>query len=139
MAPTSVRLPADVEASLDRWSERTRSSRSAVVALALREWLDVQHHPGVVFRDAGDGDRRPALEAGPEIWAVVDTWRRTPQAERTVVAVADVLGLRPDQVETALSYYAEHQAEVDDWLERHHRLAEEAEAAWHRRQALTPA
>lgn len=74
MAPTSLRLPADVDASLPAWCERTGSSRSAAVTTALREWLAAQRHPGIVFRRALDGERRPALEGGPEVWAVVDAW-----------------------------------------------------------------
>ena len=139
MSPTSLRLPADLDQALTAWCARTGASRSSVVVIALREWLDLQRHPGVVIREALDGDRRPALEGGPEIWSVVDTWRQTPAGEREVPSVAEFLGLRPDQVETALSWWAEHREEMDRWLERHHRLAEEEEEAWRRRQALATA
>ena len=139
MPPTSLRLPSDVEEGLAAWCDRVGASRSAVITMALREWLAAQRHPGVVVRRALDGDRRPALEGGPEIWSVVDTWRSTPVGERSVEAVAEFLGLRRDQVETALGWWAEHREETDAWLERHHRLQEEELAAWERRQALATA
>jgi len=41
------------------------------------------------------------------------------------------------QLEAALGYYSEYRAEVEEWIARNRAVAEEAEAAWRRRQALT--
>jgi hypothetical protein len=35
-----------------------------------------------------------------------------------------------------VGYYADYTEEIDAWIERNDRAAEEAEAAWRRRQAL---
>lgn len=96
----------------------------------------MQAHPGVVFVATVTGQRRAALTAGPQVWTVAEAWLQHDKAERTAAAVADVLGLSPADVETALAYWADYQDEVDDLISRHHASQDEALAAWERRQAL---
>ncbi len=90
-------------------------------------------HPGIVFRD-GPAGRRAGLAGGPDVWEVVEVFL----AEgRDLRGTAGTLNLSPGLVDTAIGYYAEHRAEIDEWIERNRRQAEEAEAAWRKRQALS--
>jgi len=96
----------------------------------------MQAHPGVVFVVTVTGERRAALTAGPQVWTVAEAWLQQDKAERTAAAVADVLGLSPADVETALAYWADYQDEIDELISRHHASQDEALAAWERRRAL---
>jgi len=49
---------------------------------------------------------------------------------------AEYLGLPPDKVRAAVSYFAAYQNEVDEFAERASAMAERAEAAWRREQQL---
>jgi hypothetical protein len=136
VAPTNVRFPEAVDERLSAYARQTGANKSTVVVSAVREWLRMQAHPGVVFVATVTGQRRAALTAGPQVWTVAEAWLQHDKAERTAAAVADVLGLSPADVETALAYWADYQDEVDDLISRHHASQDEALAAWERRQAL---
>ncbi len=58
-----------------------------------------------------------------------------PSGKRISRAV-EVFGLRREQVEAALAYYAEFTEEVDAQIDANRRAAEDAEALWRRQQAL---
>lgn len=136
VAPTNVRFPAAVDERLSAYARQTGANKSTVVVSAVREWLRMQAHPGVVFVATVTGERRAALTAGPQVWTVAEAWLQQDKAERTAAAVADVLGLPPADVETAMAYWADYQDEIDDLISRHHTSQDEALAAWERRQAL---
>jgi len=110
--------------------------KSTVVVSAVREWLLMQAHPGVVFVATATGERRAAQSAGPQVWTVAEAWLQHDKADRTAASVADALGLSAIDVETALAYWADYQDEIDDLITRHHASQDEALAAWERRQAL---
>src|SRR5579875_4144791 len=120
VAPTNVRFPEAVDERLSAYARQTGKNKSTVVVSAVREWLRMQAHPGVVFVATVTGERRAALTAGPQVWTVAEAWLQQDKAERTAAAVADVLGLSPADVETALAYWADYQDEIDDLISRHH-------------------
>lgn len=132
----TIRLSA---ATLRRLDDRRRGSGESKSRLAQRyiaEGMAMEEHPGIVFRH-GPGGRRAGLAGGPDVWQVIGVLggcdeRGEPAVRRT----ADWLGLRPDQVRAALSYYAANQGQIDEWIERNDREAESAEAAWRRAQEL---
>ncbi len=136
VAPTNVRFPEAVDERLSAYARQTGAPKSTVVVSAVREWLRMQAHPGVVFVVTVTGERRAALTAGPQVWTVAEAWLQQDKAERTAAAVADVLGLSPADVETALAYWADYQDEIDELISRHHASQDEALAAWERRRAL---
>lgn len=90
-------------------------------------------HPGIVFRD-GPAGRRAGLVSGPDVWEVIMVWS---DSERNVRHTAAALNLPVGLVNVAVGYYADHQAEIDGWIEDNRRTGEEAEAAWRRREALS--
>ena len=139
VAPTNVRFPESVDNGLADYARRAGAKKSTVVVSAVREWLRMQAHPGVVFVAAIGGDRRAALSAGPQVWTVAEAWLQHDKGERTASAVAEALGLTATDVENALSYWADFPDEIDDLITRHRASQDEALAAWERRRALDDA
>lgn len=91
-------------------------------------------HPGIVFRD-GPAGRRAALAGGPDVWEVVETLKGTGLAgEEAVAATARWGNLTPAQVRTAVRYYAEYAAEVDERIRLNRQEAQRQHAAWQRMQ-----
>lgn len=136
VAPTNVRFPDAVDQRLADYARQTGAKKSTVVVSAVREWLRMQAHPGVVFVATVTGERRAALSAGPQVWTVAEAWLQHDKADRTAAVVADTVGLSAADVEIALAYWADYQDEIDDLINRHHASQDEALAAWERRQAL---
>jgi hypothetical protein len=136
VAPTNVRFPDAVDQRLADYARQTGAKKSTVVVSAVREWLRMQAHPGVIFVATVTGERRAALSAGPQVWTVAEAWLQHDKDDRTAALVADALGLSDADVETALAYWADYKDEIDDLISRHHADQDAALAAWERRQAL---
>jgi hypothetical protein len=111
-------------------------SSSALAEELIDEGLRVRRHPLVVFRDGASG-RRAGLAGGPDIGEVVPSMigGDVPSGDR-LRRVVDVFGLRPEQVNAALAYYAEYTEEIDAEIAANMAAAEEAEALWRRQQDL---
>jgi hypothetical protein len=135
-SPTNVRFPDQVDRSLADYARRSGAKKSTVVVGAVREWLRMQAHPGIVFVTSITGERRAALAVGPQVWTVAESWLQHDKDERTAAVVADALGLSAVDVETALAYWADYREEIDELIERHRASQDEALAAWERRRAL---
>jgi hypothetical protein len=135
--PVSVRFrdPRIIEelkgeaASVDR-------SASALAEELIDEGLRMRRHPLVMFRGGASG-RRATLVGGPDVWEVIGgaIGGDVPPSERIERAV-NVFGLRAEQVDAALAYYADHTNEIDDEIEENRAAAEAAEAQWRRQQDL---
>jgi selenocysteine lyase/cysteine desulfurase len=124
------------ERELTDYARATGARKSSVVISAVREWLRMQAHPGIIFVTTVTGERRAALAGGPQAWTVAQAWQQHKGGERTPAVVADALGLAPVDVETALAYWADYRDEIDGLIERHHASQDQALAAWQRRRAL---
>ena len=136
VAPTNVRFPDAVDKLLADYARQSGAKKSSVVVGAVREWLRMQAHPGIVFVPTLSGERRAALAIGPQVWTVAEAWQQHDKSDRTTAAVADAVGLSAADVETALAYWADYQDEIDELISRHHASQDEALQAWERRQAL---
>ncbi len=83
---------------------------------------------------------RPAAgrDSSPDVWEVARLLKDVEgTGDAAVAQAAQLIDLRIDQVEAALSYYVEHRAEVDAWIARLDEYAAREEAAVERRrQAL---
>ncbi len=93
-------------------------------------------HPAVVFREGPTG-RRAALAGGPEVADVIGAivGGDVPVEQRRARA-ADLMAVSIAMVDAGLAYYADYTDEIDAELAERARAADEAEAAWARRQAL---
>ena len=136
VAPTNVRFPETIDQGLADYARSVGAKKSTVVVNAVREWLRMQAHPGVVFVTTVGGERRAALTAGPQVWTVAEAWLQHDRDDRTAAVLASALGLTPADVENALAYWADYRDEIDDLIKRHHASQDEALAAWERRRML---
>jgi hypothetical protein len=135
-SPTNVRFPEPVDKRLADYARSVGAKKSTVVVGALREWLRMEAHPGIVFVKTVTGERRAALTAGPQVWTVAEAWKQHPSRQRNPATVAATLGLTVRDVETALAYWAEYRDEIDDLIVRHHTEQDESLAAFERRRML---
>jgi len=132
----SIRVSSATLNLLDSESRRAGQSRSALARTLLEEGLRIAAHPGITFRPGPVG-RRPGLVDGLDIWEIASVFTRMPESgEELVARVCELTELSERQVRTALRYYAEYPEEIDEWIRRNDELADRAEAAWLREQAL---
>ncbi len=126
-----------------RLAERLKSeaqargtSASALAEELIDEGLRVRRHPLVSFRD-GPAGRRASLISGPDIWEVIAgvVGGDVAPAKRIDRAVK-LFGLRREQIDAALAYYAEFTEEIDFLITTNRAAADEAEALWRRQQDL---
>ena len=130
--PVSTRYPSHTLNRLDRRAEAEGHSRSTLIQRYVVEGLEMDEYPGIVFR-SGPAGRRPGLVAGPDIWEVIAVFRSFDDRQRT----ADWLDQPVSAIETALSYYESHRAEIDEWIQRNEEAAEAAERVARARQAAS--
>ncbi len=72
--PVSTRYPTDTLKRLDRRARAEGHSRSTLIQRYVAEGIEMDEHPGVVFR-SGPAGRRPGLLGGPDVWEVVAVHR----------------------------------------------------------------
>lgn len=135
-SPTNVRFPDQVDKKLADYARQTGFPKSRVVVGAVREWLRMEAHPGIIFVATVTGERRAALVSGPQVWTVAESWLQHEKGERSPAVVADALGLSVADVETALAYWGDYRDEIDELISRHHASQDDALAKWERRRAL---
>ena len=129
-APVSTRYPTDTLKRLDRRARAEGHSRSNLIQRYVSEGIEMDEHPGIVFR-SGPAGRRPGLIGGPDVWEVVAVHRSFDDGERT----AAWLDQPASAIESALGYYEAHRPEIDDWIHRNEEAAEAAERVARARQA----
>jgi uncharacterized protein (DUF433 family) len=90
-------------------------------------------HPLLRFRD-GFGGRRPALVGTRlDVWKVIETLRGN---ENSVEETAAYLTIPVEHVRACVRYYADFQAEIDEWARRARDFEDREEANWRRQQEL---
>ena len=130
--PVSTRYPGETLERLSRRARREGNSRSALIQRYVAEGLEMDEYPGIVFR-SGPAGRRAGLIGGPDVWEIVAVFGSFGDAERT----GDWLDQPASAIETALRYYEEHRAEIDEWIRRNEEAAEAAERVARARQAVS--
>ena len=135
-ANLTIRVDRDTLASLDARRRRGGESKARLAQRYIVEGMEMEDHPGIVFRD-GPGGRRAGLLGGPDVWQVIAVLKDSKEKREAAIRhAAEWLSIRPDQVRAAVSYYGQHQREIDEWIRRNDEEAEAAEAAWRREQEL---
>lgn len=128
----STRYPNETLQRLERRARGEGHSRSALIQRYVAEGLEMDEHPGIVFR-SGPAGRRPGLASGSDVWEVIAVHRSFDDPERT----AGWLDLPTSAIATALRYYEAHRDEIDDWIRRNEEAAQAAERVWRARQATS--
>ena len=131
-----MRFPDAVDQSLADYARQAGAKKSTVVVNAVREWLRMQTHAGIIFVPTITGERRAALIVGPQVWTVAEAWLQHDKAERTPAVLAESLGLSVADIEAALAYWADYKDEIDELIGRHRASQDEELAAWERRRHL---
>lgn len=125
----SVRLPESTRDALERAARAEGQTRTDLVQRYVEEGLVMDRYPGLVFR-SGPAGRRPGLSGGPDVWEIARVLRNAPErGEAAVTAAVEWFGLSRAAIEVVVAYYADHQAEIDAWLDRIDAEAERARAA----------
>jgi uncharacterized protein (DUF433 family) len=123
----NTRVPRRVKDDLATVSRRQNLDESELARTLLDEALRREKHPGIVFRPTPVG-REAAIEGRRlYVWQVIESLRGS---DGDVAGTAAFLGLRPDQVRSALDYTAEYAAEVDRLIESNEAEADRARQAW---------
>lgn len=130
--PVSTRYPSETLERLERRARREGSSRSALIQRYVAEGLEMDEHPGIVFR-SGPSGRRPGLVNGPDVWEVVAVHGSFGDLGRA----AEWLDQPVSAIEMGLAYYDAHRGEIDEWIRRNEEAAEAAERVWRARQAVS--
>jgi hypothetical protein len=126
----NIRMDPEVFDRLDAESRRTGVSRSQVAETLIEEGLRMQSFPGITFR-FGPAGRRAALAGGPDVWEIMRVYLTAGGPKHGLLErTAALLDLHVAHVLTAIAYYSQYRAEVDDWIRRVDEEAEQAMAAW---------
>ena len=93
----------------------------------------MDEHPGIAFVE-GPAGRRAALAArrGLDVWQVISTLHDN---DGDIRGTAEILDLDENDVRLALAYYADHRAEIDDWISANDEEAERVADAARRQEA----
>ena len=110
---------------LDARSERLGQSKARVAERLIEEGLQVEEHPGVVFRSGPTG-RRAGIAGGPDVWEIVrDLKSATAEgAADPLDAVARLSDLDHAVVELAAGYYAAYSDDIDERIRMNEQAAE---------------
>ena len=114
-----------------RIARRRATSLSSVVQGFTEEGVKASLVPGIVFRDGLSG-RRAGVAGSLDVWEVVQSAREAGSVQPS--ELADEIGVPEHAVTIALDYYSRYPQEIDEWIADAAAEAEEARAAWARRQ-----
>ena len=135
-ARLNTRIPRRMRDDIASLSRQRQMEESELARTLLDEGLRREKHPSIVFRPTPSG-RQAAIEGRRlYVWQVMETlWA----SDGDVDEAARYLGIRPDQVQSAVDYYVEYRTEIEDQIRRNQEEAEHARSLWERRQqALRP-
>lgn len=136
-SPVSLRFRnQEVAERLKHEAAVRHRSTSALAEELMDEGLRMRRHPLIVFRDGATG-RRATLVGGPDVWEVVaGLVGGDVSPDERVQRAVEVFGLRREQVDAVLAYYADFTDEIDAQVEANVAAADEAEALWRRQHDL---
>jgi uncharacterized protein (DUF433 family) len=130
--PLSLRLAAQ---TIERLGVRARRAHIPPRTLAQRyveEGLRMDEHPLIRFADGPAGRRPRLVGSGLDVWEAIATVRDNSGDLAAAAAYLEVsLGL----IQAAVTYYGQHQAEINEWIELNEDEAAEAHHAWQAGQA----
>ena len=135
--PRSIRFDEAVLARLrQQASAEVGSNVSALAQRLVDEGLRMAEHPGIIFKPGPSG-RRAALAYGPDVWEVVKFLQEIDErGSAALVAAADVFAVDVGRITSAIGYYGDYRAEIDDEIRAAEAASERAERAWAIQQKL---
>jgi uncharacterized protein (DUF433 family) len=130
-ARINTRVPRRVKEDLAALSQQRRLEESELARALLDEALRREKHPGILFRPTPAGREASIEGRRVYVWQVIETLRAS---DGDSEQAASFLGLRPDQVRAAVSYYAEYKREIDRLILLNKQEADRARRLWERQQ-----
>jgi uncharacterized protein (DUF433 family) len=124
MQPT-VTLESDLQARIEALAVATHSTPAEVLRELITEALKMRECPGIVFADGPAGRRAVIAGSGIDVWAVAEVWRECQSDFECLRRSFDML--TDAQLRAALCYYERYPAEIEEWIARTARVAEELE------------
>lgn len=135
--PTSLRIPTDVRARLERVASRAGERSASLATRLIDEGLRMAEHPGIVFVDAGAGVRAATLARGPEVVEVIEVLTGLEATgEERIAQTAAWLSIHPSEVRIALAYHAAFPGEIEEQRRLRLEVAAEERARYDAEQAL---
>lgn len=117
----SIRITDEAHAALKRAAKREQRPKGALAERILREGLEMDRFPGLIFIGTPPA-RRPAISGtGLDVWEVVATAQNCKNPDEAL----DLLNIKPMHLRTALDYYKGHREEIDQQVERNSRPPED--------------
>ncbi|HEY1618034.1 MAG TPA: hypothetical protein VGG25_10475 [Streptosporangiaceae bacterium] len=91
---------------------------------------------GIIFKNGPSG-RRAALAYGPDVWEIIKYLREIDdRGPAAVDAAAETFAVDPGRIATAVGYYGDNPAAIDDEIDAADEASLRAEQAWRGRQQL---
>lgn len=134
---TSMRIPPELKQGLASRAHETGVSLASLYERFLGEGLRQDTHPLIMFRQ-GEGGRRATL-AGSRLTVaqVIDTMDASEGGlDDRISETAEYLAIPEGQVRACVRYYADYQAEIDEWRDRIAASAERERESWQRERAV---
>lgn len=133
-AQLSLRLSSGTIQLLNERAQEVAESRNGLADRLLAEALHTERHPLVSFRQGAAGVREPAM-VGTRLYVrqIISALRA---GDGSIQDTAETLGLTPLQVQAAVDYYADFQAEVDAEHQAALAFEEREQARWERAQKV---
>ncbi|MFO7943637.1 MAG: DUF433 domain-containing protein [Anaerolineales bacterium] len=130
MARYPLNLPKELKKEAEAWAEKQNVSLNQFIMWSVAEkvgglWqsLDDPEFPRVTYRRGAAGVPTPVMRGtGVRVQTVVTArqhWGLSP------TEIAEEYSLKENQVSEALSFYKEHQVEIDEAIEREENLEAE--------------
>ncbi len=129
----SFRFPEETLERLDARAKQIRETRTALAERYVDEGLRMDEHPGIAFADGPAGRRAVLAGSGLDVWEVIATLR---QNRNSLDATAHYLERPVATLRPAVRYYAAFPQEIDDRIALNEEVAQAAQEAWRREQAV---
>lgn len=125
--PISLRIADATIKRLGIRAERVQLKPRTLAQRYVEEGLRMDEHPLVRFAEGPAGRRARLLGTGLDVWEVIASVRDN---ENDLSETAEYLELHLGLIQAAVAYYGAFPDEIDGWITRNERAADEAHSAW---------
>jgi uncharacterized protein (DUF433 family) len=119
----TVSLSPYIARRIEQLAAETQSSAEAIIPQLVEEGLRLRRHPGIEFRDTAFGRRPYVIGSRLGVWDVVLIWRSQQEDHEATLRYLDHFA--GWQLDAALDYYREFQAEVEEYIREANMTPEE--------------
>ncbi len=127
-APFTIRLSEEVRDWLEREHRATKMTKSALLEALAEESIRARQFPGIGFRGREEGRRAWVINAGLDVWELIELYRG--KGQDRLFAEHEI---SEDDLRLAMAYHDAFPREIDEALRENDRSPEE----WHRLSPMT--